>query len=366
MNFIEVFESEAVFVPWAVSVDGKRFLSSMGRDAPTYCISDCMEKRCQKADGTLLGLQCPVGFTYYRGSVAGSAIVLFGTLGSKGWESIDSKIRQKYKIDLKGRSVSAREFSAWLDKLKSLNKLFVDQKNDTLSEALHPLHETPKIAEELRNLAESLINSRPERTFDERFFSAQPVERGIYKGAQLLVDSFDMLSIFFNPQSARLGEKQRTEPYKLIHKLVLLLSNNNSGSSRKRPIIKGETYKKYLVLESFRIIPLALLNNAIKYSMADEIEINVQDIGDGTEFSFISIGPFISEDERTRIFERGFRGKHAQSIDREGMGIGLYVAREAAIANKTNIKVASEDLGYSLKAIPMGRNTFSFVVKDVS
>ncbi|NMG43794.1 hypothetical protein GPA22_08625 [Aromatoleum toluvorans] len=365
MNLIDAFESGAIAIPWAVSIDGKYFPSSTGRDAPMHCITDCNDKYCQNPGGTLLGHQCTVGFTYYHGKVGEAIIILFGTLGSKGWESVDTGIRQKNKDDLKGRSVSARDFSSWLEKLKSLNKLFVDYKNNILSEALHPLHETPKIAEEIRNLADSLVNLKPGKTFDERFSAALPAERGIYKGAQLLVDSFDMLSIFFNPESAKLGEKRIAEPYKLIHKLVLLLSNSNNGLTRRRPKIYGESYKKYLALESFRIIPLALLNNAIKYSMTEEVIIDVRDVDNGTLFSLVSTGPYISEEECGRIFERGFRGKYAQSIDRDGMGIGLYVAREAAIANRTTIKVVSEDLGYSLKSIPMARNTFSFVVRDV-
>lgn len=365
MNLPELFGTGTLYIPWAITVDGKNVPASSGRATPVYCADVCTDRECQNGSGTLLGRQCRIGFTYFQGKVGNSVIVLFGTIGPGGRETIESSVRRRYKDDMKGRAATARDFSAWLDRVKNLNTLLTKERDQVLSEALHPLHETPKIAEEIRNATESIINNKPGKTFDERFASAQPLERTVYKGAQLLVDSFDMLSIFFNPDSAKLGEKISTEPYKLLHKLSMVLSTNKQGGQRKRVEIQGTSFRKFLVFESFRIIPLTLLNNAIKYAMTNEVTINLEDKTDGTKITITSIGPIIENQELTRIFERGYRGTYAESLDKEGMGIGLYVARLAAAANRMSIQVESEPLSYQIHNIPMARNSFSFIVRDV-
>lgn len=48
----------------------------------------------------------------------------------------------------------------------------------------------------------------------------------------------------------------------------------------------------------------------------------------------------------------------------EGMGIGLFVAHEAARANNVTIGVDSQPLGYEMYGVPVARTTFSFIVKD--
>ena len=70
-----------------------------------------------------------------------------------------------------------------------------------------------------------------------------------------------------------------------------------------------------------------LLDNAVKYGKpGNEIVLAVRELGLTIEISVTDQNEPISGEERTRIFERFYRGQNA--IEKEGVGIGLYLARE--------------------------------------
>lgn len=70
-----------------------------------------------------------------------------------------------------------------------------------------------------------------------------------------------------------------------------------------------------------------LLDNAVKYGKAgNQIGISVRKLGALLEISVKDENEPIPEHERTRIFERFYRGRNAGQ--KEGVGIGLYLARQ--------------------------------------
>ena len=94
-----------------------------------------------------------------------------------------------------------------------------------------------------------------------------------------------------------------------------------------------------------------LLDNAVKYGKpGNEIILTVRELGLTIEISVTDQNEPISGEERTRIFERFYRGKNA--IEKEGVGIGLYLARQII-----------EKQGGCLSVCPTGHgNRFSIVL----
>ncbi len=94
-----------------------------------------------------------------------------------------------------------------------------------------------------------------------------------------------------------------------------------------------------------------LLDNAVKYGKpGNEIVLAVRELGLTIEISVTDQNEPISGEERTRIFERFYRGQNA--IEKEGVGIGLYLAREII-----------EKQGGCLSVCPTGQgNLFSIVL----
>ncbi|MFQ7243176.1 sensor histidine kinase, partial [Agathobaculum sp.] len=83
-----------------------------------------------------------------------------------------------------------------------------------------------------------------------------------------------------------------------------------------------------------------LIDNAIKYTPAGgSVTVSVTPYELFCRIDVTDTGPGIPEDEQARIFERFYRSPAVR--DAQGVGLGLYLAREIAAANGGYIKVTS-------------------------
>ena len=83
-----------------------------------------------------------------------------------------------------------------------------------------------------------------------------------------------------------------------------------------------------------------LLDNAVKYTPpGGTVSVRVTAYELFCRIDVTDTGPGIPEDEQARIFERFYRSPAVR--DAQGVGLGLYLAREIAAANGGYIKVTS-------------------------
>ena len=87
-----------------------------------------------------------------------------------------------------------------------------------------------------------------------------------------------------------------------------------------------------------------LLDNAAKFA-APGTAITVQITKkDGTAYTTVSnLGATIPSDELPLLFERFHKADYSRSMDREGVGLGLYIVKTILNKLKENITVTSED-----------------------
>lgn len=98
-----------------------------------------------------------------------------------------------------------------------------------------------------------------------------------------------------------------------------------------------------------------LLDNAVKYSeQGSKIYLTVKSFGMFASVEVADENPPISEDERSKIFLRFYRGNNSRNI--EGIGIGLYLSREIAVRQGGYMNLKTSDKG----------NVFSFVLYSKS
>lgn len=89
---------------------------------------------------------------------------------------------------------------------------------------------------------------------------------------------------------------------------------------------------------------LNLLDNAVKYSCNDSIiNVTIKSYDMFVRIDVTDNGMGISEDELTKVFTRFYRGKDTGDI--EGIGIGLYLAREIVTKQGGYMKVSSKGQG---------------------
>lgn len=83
-----------------------------------------------------------------------------------------------------------------------------------------------------------------------------------------------------------------------------------------------------------------ILDNAVKYTSQGKIEVRTNRYEMFTAIEVEDTGLGLDEEEIPEIFKRFYRGREVQ--EQEGVGIGLYLAREILVGQGGYIKVASQ------------------------
>lgn len=87
-----------------------------------------------------------------------------------------------------------------------------------------------------------------------------------------------------------------------------------------------------------------VLDNAVKYTPDDGfINIDITPYPSYIRLDIADNGIGISEEEQAKVFSRFYRGTHSSGV--EGVGIGLYLAREIITMQNGYIKLSSSDEG---------------------
>jgi signal transduction histidine kinase len=106
-------------------------------------------------------------------------------------------------------------------------------------------------------------------------------------------------------------------------------------------------------LERIKFVIQTLVENAIHYTpRVGTLTIKLKSDGKKAIFSIHDTGIGISKDQLSLIFSKFYRTHEAQKTDNQGMGIGLFIAREVISRHKGKIWVESEGLNHG--------STFSF------
>ena len=72
----------------------------------------------------------------------------------------------------------------------------------------------------------------------------------------------------------------------------------------------------------------AVLDNMIKYALGGtEVDVNVVEDGKHFLISFTGISPMILDDEKHKLFQRGFRGEAVSHSGIGGSGMGLFISK---------------------------------------
>ncbi len=301
----ELLKSEAVEIPWPILMpDGSTLSGRMGIN--DICTNKCREPSCHKERSSLIGTRCQLGLTVYEGKIEDQPIRVFGVVGPQHKAQLPT--HPDFKNSCKGRSVTAQEFSAWINRLKSLSASITEVQNKSLAEALEPLHDAMRLARDVAQLADQVLNEATPRGVD-KFEAATPTQKALVKTSSLLVDTFDLIEIYLNPKAAAFGQPRSVEIYKLLDKLAKIAGLARRQEKKPSVYLNGSTRRSYDVYESFKLIPLTLIDNAQKYSRhGGTVTVEVTEEDFSLLVKVISEGALLSLEEQKKIFHRGYRG----------------------------------------------------------
>ena len=141
----------------------------------------------------------------------------------------------------------------------------------------------------------------------------------------------------------------------LIDESLRMINNGEKGNTFSINVDEGVGMLR-VDREKITQLISTLLDNAIKFSSnGSEIEIDVKIIGNEVVTSVMDRGEGVPEEERERIFERFYHVGEARHHSIPGIGLGLYIARQAAEAHGGRIWYEPREGGGSsfIFTIPM-------------
>ena len=90
--------------------------------------------------------------------------------------------------------------------------------------------------------------------------------------------------------------------------------------------------------EALKMAVKNLVLNAVKYGHGGPVRVSASG-GSDVAIAVEDEGPGIPEEERRRIFEPFFRGRHAQAHEIEGSGIGLNIVKQVVKSHGGRVRV---------------------------
>lgn len=183
-------------------------------------------------------------------------------------------------------------------------------------------HESKEI---LRDIYQKALEIKNGNSLDSYY---NELLENIFAFTGILSTKTDIMNFISNTDlSLSLPEKDFCV-HKKFSKIMKCL-NTKAKCKNINIVTEGSSYKNISGPRGFELIPFLLLENAIKYSPSNNvITLKFEDFDDKIQVRIESMGPLIDSDEKSRIFTKNYRGRHAEVVEKSGQGIGLYTVKE--------------------------------------
>jgi len=318
--------------PWPTIDHESALHDGLLLDSAKDCLN-CRQRECALAgphpEGKRIGT-CRKGISYYRYRFDEENFISFNSILLDTHADLATR---KNIRKLKGRLIKESEIDNWcnrnghkiLTSTRESNQIIVDY-------IIHNLQWPLNAA--LRS-AESLYVDLQGKWENEKIDKLPSNQKQLVKALQLIQKCFALAPISVNPDSVKSEELKLKPIFRLFDRFSWIFKDvaNLHGKTIRSPI--GQSRARCKVHDSFELIPLLLIENAIKYGETNsEIQIKIKDHIETNQVivSVESQGAEIADQIKEKIFQRGIRGDIGA-----GSGLGLYFAQKIALMNGTNI-----------------------------
>ncbi len=119
------------------------------------------------------------------------------------------------------------------------------------------------------------------------------------------------------------------------HKMALLGRQLKLDSQLQPVQVEGDEEKIRTVMDN-------LLSNAAKFAPeGGTVKITLEDLGDAAQIEVSDSGTGIAAEDREKVFDAFYQGRHNTKSHIKGTGLGLSIAKEYVLAHGGRIKVVS-------------------------
>lgn len=273
--------------------------------------------------------QCPYGFATQKlligeASLAVTSFIPFPRLGN-------NQERQRAK-DYPQNKTTNGVLNRCQKSLEEFGDILETIEIDLISRYAGALHEIRKLNRRVKQTSERLCNEHspgdPSR--------ANPELVKIWKSADLMSKQFDIVELLANEEIANLQLNTTSNVYQAFDKVVRIYEDLSKKELQIESVGNGiQNIRAHD--KTFPIIATVLVENAIRYGLPDKpITVSIHSLNG---FVKVEVSNFANSDKSLddTVFRRGYRGPS----DKEGSGMGLYVAQLVARQHGTKIKVST-------------------------
>lgn len=320
--------------------------------------SGCRDRRCLSGDKDGTWSTCYRGMDTFRSRIGDTAMVFGGFLTPTTYYGLS----RKRKREMERWRVDPDLVTNWVVRLENTLTAMAEQVEVEVKESLSAFHDVQSTVSALVRGAEDVVRGQPGDSFDAQLDSLPADVRGLVQSTFLLQARLQLMPLVTNPEAARYGDRHRTPVYRVFDRVIRMLRPLGSKKSVSVRLL-GSSFNQPDGFNSFEVIPLVLVENAIKYSLPRQtVDVTVEDVPGQLAVSveITSFSPKLDPDESASIFTKGFRGRHSSTVASSGSGIGLHLAQVVADAHGFGIRHRCGDEKTRKDGIPYCENTFSF------
>ncbi len=336
----------------------EEFFNSYELEQNNTCLKKCKEKDCLKLfrkDETMSEYVCSKGFDSFLLIVGEHKYLINGLILDTN--KIISKERKDARKDWIIHKNSLLLFSR---KIAEIQKNLIKRENEGSEKNFSIFHDFKTSMSIFFNCTQDIVNKLPGNTFEEKLDNSDKVYKDLYNSLELITSQLGMIDVIINPKSISFGIKKEINIYKLFNKVQILFGHL---STKKRNVnielisVDGTYIQNSLCFESIEFIPLILLDNALKYSSPDSvITIEIRQLYRKAKITVKNIGPFVSDENTEKIFDKFFRDESAINFSKEGIGMGLWIAQQILSAHQTRLFYYKDTKEFR----PIGLNILEF------
>ncbi|MCH8485768.1 MAG: HAMP domain-containing histidine kinase [Candidatus Cyclonatronum sp.] len=309
------------------------------------CTLKCKEKDCltfNRSTEVYSSYVCSKGYDNYYFSINDFSIILNGLISEKNRSVPKGRkdVRTEYLIRVS-------DIDVFINKIEVIVAHLERTVNETIEMNFSMFHDFKTSMSIFFSCTQDLINRQPGSSFEEKLLNSDPIYQDLFNSLELITSQLGMIDIIVNPKSISFGTKRPINPYKLFEKIKILfdhLANKKKGITIN--ITADSKIRDCYCYESIEFIPLILIHNALKYSSPHStIEIKLEQRSSIVRIIVKNIGPYVSDDNTLKIFEKFFRDPSAADFSKEGIGIGLWIAKSILTAHSSDIRYFKDKYG---------------------
>ncbi len=150
----------------------------------------------------------------------------------------------------------------------------------------------------------------------------------------------DMLTLNHAEEIALSFKFEKVDLVKLVEEITFEFSGESSKKHIELIFLRpdADVLEISCDREMIRVVFQNLIENAMKYSNdGDKVILSMQQRNDNVEISVRDTGIGITDDEKSKIFEKFFRADNAKEKDPVGSGLGLFTSKNIVEHHKGKI-----------------------------